>query len=113
MKEIMAKESSSADQGVPSYEYDPAIRNDPSLRLELSRPLDELEDQLLNDFAGRTLTMNDIYEQHSVGKPFLKEHYKQVLINLEIKEYIEARSTKRRRKNTFADHVLAIFPTRT
>jgi three-Cys-motif partner protein len=75
MKEIMAKESSSASQGVPSFEYNP--RDYVLRRFELVRPLDELEAQLLNDFAGRTLTMSEIYEKHSVGEDFLKNNYKQ------------------------------------
>lgn len=112
MKEMMAKESSAADQGEPSYEYNPALKNEQALQFELSRPLDELEDQLLNDFAGRTLIMKEIYEQHSIGKPFLSKNYKQALINLESRGEIEGRSSKRRKKNTFADNVFAVFPAR-
>jgi hypothetical protein len=43
MKEVMAKESSSANQGISSFEYCPADARQPLL-FELSRPLDELED---------------------------------------------------------------------
>jgi three-Cys-motif partner protein len=107
MKEIMAKESSSAEQGVPSFEYNP---RDYLLRFELSRPLDELEAQLLNDFAGRTLTMSQIYEQHSVGKPFLNTNYKQALWNLYERGAIE--TSRKPRKNTFADDISASFPAR-
>jgi three-Cys-motif partner protein len=106
MKEIMAKESSSAPQGVPSFEYNP---RDYVLRsFELVQPLDELEAQLLNDFAGRTLTMNEIYEEHSVGKDFLKNNYKQALWNLLSRGEIEA--SPKPRKYTFADHISASFP---
>lgn len=111
MKGVMANESSAADQGVPSFEYNPATRNYPLL-FELSRPLDELEGQLLNDFAGRTCTMREIYEEHSVDRPFTDTNYKEALKNLEAKGAIEAHSSKRRRKNTFADHVSASFPPR-
>jgi hypothetical protein len=107
MKEIMARESSSFDQGVPSFEYNP---RDYSLRFELSRPLDELESQLLNDFAGRTLTMAQIYEQHSVGKRFLKTNYKQALWHLYERGAIVTSRTPR--KNTFADDISASFPAR-
>lgn len=77
---------------------------------ELVRPLDELEAQLLNDFAGRTRTMNEIYEEHSVGKAFLKNNYKQALWNLLARGAIDA--SPRPRKNTFADHIRASFPAR-
>jgi len=67
VKDIMARESSSAPQGASSFEYDPT---DYSLQFELSRPLDELEGQLLNDFAGRTLAMPEIYQEHSPSRPY-------------------------------------------
>jgi three-Cys-motif partner protein len=105
MKEIMAKESSSAPQGVPSFDYDP--RHNP-LHFEVTRPLEELEAQLPNGFAGRTLTMNEIYEEHSVGKPFLKNNYTQALWNLYERGVIE--TSRKPRKNTFADDISASFP---
>lgn len=112
MKGVMAGESSAADQGVPSLEYNPATK-DQRLLFELSRPLDELEGQLLNDFAGRTVTMRRIYEEHSVDRPFTDKNYKEALKNLEAKGIIQTWSSKRRPKNTFADHVSATFPPRT
>ncbi len=112
MKDIMSRESSAADQDVPSLEYNPATK-DQQLLFELSRPLDELEGQLLNDFAERTLTMREIYERHSVDRPFIERNYKEALKNLEAKGAIETWSSKTRRKNTFADHVSVTFPPRT
>ncbi len=111
MKGVMARESSTADQGVPSLEYNPATK-DQRLLFELSQPLDELEGQLLNDFAGDTLTMRQIYERHSVDRPFTETNYKETLKSLEAKGAIQAISSKPRRKNTFADHVSAKFPMR-
>jgi len=84
MKDIMSRENSTTNQGVPSFEYNPATKAHPLL-FELSRPLDELEGQLLHDFAGRTFTMRNIYEAHSVDRPFLTRHYKEALIKLEAK----------------------------
>jgi len=107
MKDIMSRESSAADQGVSSLEYNPATK-DQQLLFELSRPLDELEGQLLNDFAGRTLTMREIYEDHSVGRPFLSRHYKQALQNLQARGAVEA--SPKPRRNSFADHISVSFP---
>ena len=52
--------------------------------------------------------MNEIYEDHSVGKPFLKNNYKQALWNLYERGVIE--TSRKPRKNTFADDISASFP---
>lgn len=83
MKGVMANESSSADQGVPSFEYSPATEKQPLL-FELSRPLDDLEDMLLDEFAGDTLTMDEIYERHNYGRRYIDKNYKNVLTQLEV-----------------------------
>ena len=49
MKHVMAKRSSAAQQGVASFEYNPADRRFPLL-FDLARPLDELEGMLLSAF---------------------------------------------------------------
>ena len=109
MKEIMARESSSAEQGVPSFEYTPAAPDYPFL-FELSRPLDDLGDMLLSDFAGRSLTMREVYQEHNVGRRYIKANYKEVLKKLEEAGRINADPpAKRRRKDTFGDDVRVTF----
>jgi three-Cys-motif partner protein len=108
MKEIMAKESSTTEQGVPSFEYNPATKFQPLL-FELSRPLDELTDMLLDEFAGQTMTMIEVYQRHHIGKRYIKKNYKDALLKLEAKGKITAEPSKRR-KNTFADTVRVTFP---
>jgi len=114
MKGIMAKESSEQVQGVPSFEYNPATRQQPLL-FDLSRPLDELESMLLDTFAGRTMTMREIYEQHHVGRPYIESNYKLALNNLESQGKIKAdppaeKRQKREGKTTFSSSVKVIFP---
>ena len=82
---------------------------------ELSRPLDDLQQMLLDEFAGQTLTMRELYERHSVGRPFIESNYKKVLIALEVAHEIEAvppinQRPRRRGETTFADHVRVRFP---
>jgi three-Cys-motif partner protein len=60
MKGIMAGESSTTDQGVPSLAYSQADETTPLL-FSLARPLDALEGMLLDAFAGQTLTMKQVY----------------------------------------------------
>lgn len=113
MKEIMAKESTNSEQGVPSFEYNPASQRQPLL-FEYSRPLDDLANMLLESFTGRTMTMKQIYDQHNIGTPYLDYNYKHVLTNLEIEGKIQAeppasKRPKRKGKITFADRVKVTF----
>lgn len=108
MKEIMAKESSTTNQGVASFEYSPASERFPLL-FELARPLDDLEDMLCNAYAGKTMSMKAIFEDHHIDTPYIKRNYKAALINLERAGRIKVPSAKRP-ANTFGDCVSAIFP---
>lgn len=114
MKGIMAQESSEHTQGVPSFQYSPASEMFPLL-FELTRPLDELESMLLFQFAGRRLTMEEVYTEHSVGRPFVKANYKKALASLEKADKIKAdppadQRPKRKGEPTFADSVVVMFP---
>jgi len=110
MKDIMAKESSTLEQGVPSFEYNPATQAQPLL-FQLSRPLDDLTNMLLDEFAGQTMTMLDVYNRHHVGKRYINKNYKEALRKLEEQGKIIAEpSAKQRRKNTFGDTVKITFP---
>jgi hypothetical protein len=116
MKDIMAKESSEQNQGVPSFEYNPATSKQPLL-FDLYRPLDELEEMILEKFAGQTITMHEIYSQHHVGKRYISKNYKDVLNSLELQNKITADPPRnKRRKNkgeiTFGDNVKVIFPSK-
>ncbi|MEA5469055.1 three-Cys-motif partner protein TcmP [Spirulina sp. 06S082] len=108
MKEIMAKESSDIKQGIASFEYNIAPPKYPLL-YALSRPLDELGDLLLDEFAGQTIKMIDIFNRHHVGKPYIQKNYKDVLLKLEHQGKIITEPAKRR-KNTFGDKVKVTFP---
>lgn len=111
MKDIMTRESSTEDQGVPSFTYSPADASMPLL-FSLQQPLSELKGSLLKVFAGQELQVSQIYEQHSVDRPFILRNYKAVLTEMEADGLIVVRSTKvgKRRKGTFADHLMVRFP---
>lgn len=110
MKDVMAKSSSTVTEGVPSFTYSPAADESQNLLFELNRPLLDLRDMLLRDFAGKTHTMRQIYELHSVDKPFLSRNYKQVLTELESEGLIQTKGRKNNRG--FADYIQVTFPTR-
>ena len=111
MKEIMTKESSTEDQGVPSFTYSPADASMPLL-FSLQQPLSDLRTSLLNAFGGQELTTKEIYERHSVDTPFILKNYKDVLLIMEEEGVINVRffKSRNRRKGTFADHLIVRFP---
>ena len=111
MKDIMARESSRVEQGVASFEYDPLdFREVKQFRLLAEyapRPLDDLVEMILEHFAGRTVRMIDIYNEHNVGRPYVSGNYKKALLQLEEQGKI---SVAKHRKGTFGDQVEATFP---
>jgi len=110
MKGIMASVSSSITQGVASFEYNPADKR-MSLLFELSRPIDDLADMLMTQFAGKSLTLDDFYESHSVDKPYTERNYKDVLLKLEGENRIRTfPPASERRKGTFSNKVKITFP---
>lgn len=116
MKHIMAGESSTEDQGVPSFEYSPADARCPLL-FSLNRPLDTLADELVCHFEGRTLAMKDIFDAHHVGTPFIERNYKSVLGQMEGQGRILADPPAQRRRllkgeRTFSEKTMVTFPRR-
>jgi three-Cys-motif partner protein len=110
MKEVMARESSTIAQGVASFEYSPASIRQPFL-FELARPLDDLEGMLLERFAGRTLTRDQVYEQHNVDTPYIKKNYRDALVSLEAAVKIATDPPAgSRRSGTFGPKVKVTFP---
>lgn len=114
MKEIMANRSSANTGGVASFEYNPATFAQPLL-FAFNQPFDDLGTALLKKFAGKSLKVRSIFEQHHVGTPYILSNYKQVLIQLEQEEKISASPSidKRRSVNgnpTCGDNVVIVFP---
>lgn len=109
MKGIMAGESSTQDQGVASFAYSPADASTPLL-FSLAQPFDKLIADLPKVFAGKTLSMRHVYENHSVDRPYTKTNYKKALGQLEEAGKVAASPpASERRKGTFADQVMVTF----
>jgi three-Cys-motif partner protein len=117
MKGIMARHSSTVEQGVASFDFNPVDNLQFRLLFNLSRPLDDLADMLLEKFAGKTLMMKEIYEQHHVDTPYISSNYKDALNILEDNGLItcdppaDSRPV-RKGKRTFADGVQVTFPSK-
>lgn len=120
MKSVMARHSSDAKQGVPSLDFNPFDFNTVdnrqlSLLYDLSRPLDELREDLLQSFAGQQVTVENLYEKHSLRKPYILRNYQDVLRDLEQEEQIictppASKRPKRRGQITVSKEVLVTFP---
>jgi hypothetical protein len=114
MKEIMANSSSGQTaENVATFEYDPASAKYPTL-FAFAASLQDLGTSLVQQFRGKTMTMQEIYEAHSVGTPFISKHYKTVLTELERAGKITAKPPENERpirkgERTFADHVTVTF----
>ena len=114
MKDIMAKSSSTSEQGVASFEYSQTQSKEKQLTLEffIDKPLDRLGEMLLDEFAGQTLTRKEIYEQHHPGKRYTNKNYREILLQLEAEGKVTmSPPAHKRRKNTLSETGVQItFP---
>jgi hypothetical protein len=99
---------------VPSFTYNPTDNRSPLL-FELTCPLDDLENVLLQDFRGRRLSLKELYKEHSVGRPYLLKNYREVLRKLENRGKIRADPPADRRRVvkgevSFNEKVMITFP---
>ena len=110
MKDIMANESSTRDEGVPSFTYSPADISMPLL-FSLAEPMSRLRNSLLQQFAGRQMTFQQIYKAHSVDRPYVEKNYRAAIKKLEEEGIVSAySSTGKRRGFTYPPHVRVKFP---
>ncbi|MCL2420597.1 MAG: three-Cys-motif partner protein TcmP [Defluviitaleaceae bacterium] len=113
MKRIMAEESTDNSDGVASFEYNPQDLGykQGSLFDMLSRPLDELQGMLIEQYNGQTIDFLQLYEDHSVDTPFIKKNYKDVLRFMYDAGIITAVSTKTNKPPSrgFADEMRITF----
>lgn len=109
MKDIMARASSTDEQGVPSFTYSPPDSRRQGFLFELNRPLDELEEMLLSEYAGQTLSTRKIYEMHSIDRRYILKNYKEVLAKMERTGIIKTKGRKTNRG--FPDYIEVTFPT--
>lgn len=117
MKGIMASQSSSSEEGVSSFEYNPATERQQMLFGLRPRPLQALKEELLTRYSGQQLIMGQIYNDHNVGTPFISANYKEALRQLEAEGRIitnppASKRPKARGKTevTFGDKVEVTFP---
>jgi len=69
---------------------------------------------LLIKFAGRTISLEQVYQEHNVGTPYIEKNYKDVLRKLEAKGQVAANVPAAQRKKFKGEvtltNVLFTFP---
>ena len=116
MKEIMANKCSD-DHGIPTFEFNPLKQNLPTYNTlfgDLIGPMADFCNDLVTAYKGRTLTVEELYQDHNVGKPYIKSNYKTALLKLEEDGVIGVDPPEKSRRKingklTMADAVKIIF----
>jgi three-Cys-motif partner protein len=86
MKQIMAGESSSNDHGVASFQFNPLDITDRPEQGTLFEPpnaVDDLASTLVKEYAGRKITVGEIYRKHNVGRRFILRNYQDAIKKLD------------------------------
>ena len=106
MLNIMGSCSSGNCQEVPTFEFNPTPR------LPLEKPLDDLKDTLVRDFSGRVLTMGDVFAEHQIYyRPCLEKNYKKAMAELENEgSILTNRGERKTRAGFFPEEMLVKFP---
>jgi len=120
MKDIMAKQSTSNEQGVASFESSPLHKQlSLGLTTEIS-PLEKLIELLRRDFVARTLTVTELWNEHHIRTfnasthRFTLPNYKQALLLMEERSIVKILPHRDKRpsplgKPTLADDCSIIF----
>ena len=118
MKTIMYKESTSHTDGIASFEYSQRalLSQKQQLLFQLSAPVEELQERLLQAYKGKSIDFESLFKEHSIDKPYVKNNYKMVLKRMLENGTITAVGTEGKMKGTppikgsFAEHNIITFP---
>jgi three-Cys-motif partner protein len=97
MKDVMFSESSKIKDGVASFEFSTVQEQEDEgpFLFEAPKPLETLAETLLDEFAGKSIVVWELYKEHSVNRPFTLKNYKDVLVKLEADGKITCNPAKR------------------
>jgi three-Cys-motif partner protein len=115
MKGIMAKRSSAHDGGVPAFRFNPLDIRQPSLFQAMDGPVQALADDLVVEFAGRSVTVERLIREHNVGRPYVPANYRSALRILEAASRVTMKPAAPQRRRvrdevTVPDNVVVMFP---
>jgi len=117
MKQIMAGESSSDDHGVASFQFNPLdmdTRPQQGMLFDMPNAVDHLASTLVKEYAGRKITVGEIYRKHNVGRRFILRNYQDAIKRLDADGRVQTNPPieKRIRANkiTLSETVEVTFP---
>ena len=107
MKEEMRRQSTDTGGGVGTFEFCHSQVG----QMRFDEPADYLGPQLLASFAGRTLRVQEVYDEHHPNRPFVRSDYKNALKRLLADGQVTCdRPGRRMRRNTMPDDAIITFP---
>ncbi len=109
MKRIMAKQCATDPDGVPTFEYCEADVTYPQL-FGYTLSVGDLAESLLGDFAGRTTTLDEMYQAHSAGGPFIRPNYVTALQQLEESSSVSVDRPRGAQRGKYGPKTKITFP---
>lgn len=110
MKKVMYKESTSHVDGVATFAYNPADKRFPTL-FAYGKNLDDLGNELLANYAGKKRTVQQLFNEHNYGTPFILKNYQTVIQRLQTDELVQtSRSEAHIKRNQCPPHIVVEFP---
>lgn len=107
IKDIAFKKATDYIKALDAYEFDP--KKSRQLKLWEIANIDDLGHDLLKRFKGEEMKMKEIFYKHHIGTPYVKKHYKQALLKLEVEGKVGVKEP--RRKGTIGDDKYVKFKT--
>lgn len=99
MKDIMWRYSSEHIDGVASFSYIPVGERQLSLLSPYSQPtIEDLMDKLINQFTGKTHTVEALFNLSHVGTPYVLQNYKDAIRRLETEGLVIADPPAQKRR---------------
>jgi len=112
MKDVMALASTEEEQGVSNFSYIPAQPSQQFL-FGFNQPLDDLQNELLNKFQEKSMSVSEIYDIHNIGTNYRMKNYKDALKILYEKNEVNAyRENGKPITRGFPEDIIVKFPKR-
>ncbi|WP_265823544.1 three-Cys-motif partner protein TcmP [Geovibrio ferrireducens] len=105
IKEVIVKNTCDED-GFGHFEFNPKLGScGVSIYERLTESNEQLADELLDRFKGRTISVKKIYQEHHVGTNFVLKNYRKILRMLELNGKVKVSDINVLKKTRKAHHL--------